>query len=97
MSGTHLENKKLVIIGGTTGIGLSAAKAFINEGAKVVVVGDIKQAELLPKLFFLDKLPKKKIDLAFNVSEGIYGKDREAQIPAIYPPAVTHNQSRVRL
>lgn len=34
-----LENKKLVIIGGTTGLGLSAAKAFVNEGAQVVVVG----------------------------------------------------------
>ena len=35
----QLENKKIVVIGGTTGIGLSAAKAFINEGAKVVVTG----------------------------------------------------------
>lgn len=35
----QLENKSIVIIGGTTGIGLSAAKAFIAEGAKVVVVG----------------------------------------------------------
>jgi NAD(P)-dependent dehydrogenase (short-subunit alcohol dehydrogenase family) len=34
-----LSNKNLIIIGGTTGIGLSAAKAFIAEGAKVVVVG----------------------------------------------------------
>lgn len=32
-------------------------------GAKVVVVGDITQQEVLPKLSFLDKLPKKKIDL----------------------------------
>jgi NAD(P)-dependent dehydrogenase (short-subunit alcohol dehydrogenase family) len=35
----QLENKKIVIIGGTTGIGLSAAKAFIKEGAEVVVSG----------------------------------------------------------
>jgi NAD(P)-dependent dehydrogenase (short-subunit alcohol dehydrogenase family) len=35
----QLENKKIVIIGGTTGMGLSAAKAFINEGAHVVVTG----------------------------------------------------------
>lgn len=35
----QLKNKSLVIIGGTTGIGLSAAKAFIAEGANVVVVG----------------------------------------------------------
>jgi NAD(P)-dependent dehydrogenase (short-subunit alcohol dehydrogenase family) len=34
-----LQNKKIVIIGGTTGLGLSAAKAFITEGASVVVVG----------------------------------------------------------
>lgn len=35
----HLKNKSIVIIGGTTGIGLSAAKAFIAERAKLVVVG----------------------------------------------------------
>ena len=35
----QLENKNIVVIGGTTGIGLSAAKAFIAEGAKVVAVG----------------------------------------------------------
>jgi NAD(P)-dependent dehydrogenase (short-subunit alcohol dehydrogenase family) len=34
-----LANKKLVVIGGTTGIGLSAAKAFVQCGAGVVVVG----------------------------------------------------------
>jgi NAD(P)-dependent dehydrogenase (short-subunit alcohol dehydrogenase family) len=34
-----LENKKIVIIGGTTGLGLSAAKAFIAAGANVIVVG----------------------------------------------------------
>lgn len=34
-----LAHKKIVVIGGTTGIGLSAAKAFIRQGAKVVCVG----------------------------------------------------------
>lgn len=34
-----LQNKNIVIIGGTTGIGLSAAKAFVAEGANVVIVG----------------------------------------------------------
>jgi len=34
-----LADKKIVVIGGTTGIGLSAAKAFIAEGAGVIVVG----------------------------------------------------------
>jgi NAD(P)-dependent dehydrogenase (short-subunit alcohol dehydrogenase family) len=35
----RLANKVLVIIGGTTGLGFSAAKAFVGEGARVVVVG----------------------------------------------------------
>ena len=34
-----LQNKKIVIIGGTTGIGLSAAKAFVAAGAQLVLVG----------------------------------------------------------
>ncbi len=34
-----LQNKNIVIIGGTTGLGLSAAKAFVVNGANVVVVG----------------------------------------------------------
>jgi NAD(P)-dependent dehydrogenase (short-subunit alcohol dehydrogenase family) len=34
-----LENKNIVIIGGTTGIGLAAAKTFIINGANIVVVG----------------------------------------------------------
>ncbi|HEV7333337.1 MAG TPA: pitrilysin family protein [Flavisolibacter sp.] len=32
-------------------------------GTQVVVVGDVTQAEILPKLSFLDKLPKKKVVL----------------------------------
>jgi NAD(P)-dependent dehydrogenase (short-subunit alcohol dehydrogenase family) len=34
-----LPDKNLVVIGGTTGLGLSAALAFVREGARVVVVG----------------------------------------------------------
>ena len=34
-----LHNKNIVIIGGTSGIGLSAAKSFLRNGAQVVVVG----------------------------------------------------------
>ena len=34
-----LANKNLVIIGGTTGLGLSAARAFLHNGARVIVVG----------------------------------------------------------
>jgi NAD(P)-dependent dehydrogenase (short-subunit alcohol dehydrogenase family) len=35
----RLHGKTLVAIGGTTGIGFSAAQAFVREGARVVVVG----------------------------------------------------------
>ncbi|MFC5412961.1 SDR family NAD(P)-dependent oxidoreductase [Larkinella bovis] len=34
-----LANKRIVVIGGTTGLGLSAAQAFVGQGARVVVVG----------------------------------------------------------
>lgn len=34
-----------------------------SQGTKVVVVGDVKQEEILPKLAFLNKLPNKKIDM----------------------------------
>src|SRR5262245_60383619 len=34
-----LRDKALVIIGGSTGLGLSAARAFVSEGARVVIVG----------------------------------------------------------
>jgi NAD(P)-dependent dehydrogenase (short-subunit alcohol dehydrogenase family) len=34
-----LKNKRLLIIGGTTGLGFSAARAFIENGARVLIVG----------------------------------------------------------
>ncbi len=34
-----------------------------SRDAKLVIVGDIKQSEILPKLRFLDKLPNKKIEM----------------------------------
>jgi NAD(P)-dependent dehydrogenase (short-subunit alcohol dehydrogenase family) len=37
-------NKIVVITGGTSGIGLAAAKQFIKEGAKVVVTGRSSQS-----------------------------------------------------
>lgn len=39
MTVPKLDNKTFVIVGGTTGLGLSAARAFVAAGAKVVVVG----------------------------------------------------------
>lgn len=34
-----LDGKNIVVIGGTTGLGLSSAKAFVADGANVIVVG----------------------------------------------------------
>lgn len=39
MNEKSLINRNIVVIGGTTGLGLSAAKAFAENGANVVVVG----------------------------------------------------------
>ena len=44
-----LENKNIVIVGGTTGIGLSAAKAFIEHGANIVVVGRNEESVITAK------------------------------------------------
>jgi NAD(P)-dependent dehydrogenase (short-subunit alcohol dehydrogenase family) len=35
----RLHGKSIGVIGGTTGLGLSAARAFVNEGAQLVIVG----------------------------------------------------------
>ncbi|MDB6036508.1 MAG: short-chain dehydrogenase/reductase [Verrucomicrobiales bacterium] len=39
----RLKGKVIIVIGGTTGIGLSAAMAFIREGASVLIVGRTPQ------------------------------------------------------
>jgi NAD(P)-dependent dehydrogenase (short-subunit alcohol dehydrogenase family) len=44
MSSRELKGKSIVLIGGSTGLGLSAAKAFVNAGAKVVIVGRRKES-----------------------------------------------------
>ncbi|MBC7947724.1 MAG: insulinase family protein [Chitinophagaceae bacterium] len=49
-------------------IGLADIENYYNsfmtrQGMKVVVVGDVSSAEILPKLAFLDKLPNKKVTL----------------------------------
>jgi NAD(P)-dependent dehydrogenase (short-subunit alcohol dehydrogenase family) len=49
MSTKWLSGKKIVIMGGTDGIGLSAAMAFIQEGAQIIAVGiqDGNEKELI--------------------------------------------------
>jgi NAD(P)-dependent dehydrogenase (short-subunit alcohol dehydrogenase family) len=44
VDGNLLAGKNIVIIGGTTGLGLSAAKAFLENGANVLVVGRSKES-----------------------------------------------------
>ena len=39
-----LFEKSLVVIGGASGLGLSAARAFVEEGAKVVVAGRVRHS-----------------------------------------------------
>ncbi|MEO5593994.1 MAG: pitrilysin family protein, partial [Chitinophagaceae bacterium] len=48
-----------------------------SQGTRVVVVGDIKQEEILPKLAFLNNLPNKKIDIpAVNATPLETGKTK---------------------
>ncbi len=44
MTGNALQGKKIVIIGGTTGMGWSAAKAFVSLGAHLILVGRNKES-----------------------------------------------------
>jgi NAD(P)-dependent dehydrogenase (short-subunit alcohol dehydrogenase family) len=54
-----LSGRNIVVMGGTTGLGLSAARAFIEHGARVLVVGRNKAnvhlawAQLGPKALAL--------------------------------------------
>ncbi len=64
-----------------------------TEGMKVVIVGDVKQAEILPKMAFLNKLPNKKIDLP-NVSANPLATDR-AKIYLVDIPKAAQTEFRV--
>src|SRR5690349_12458855 len=73
----QLKNKNLVIIGGTTGIGLSAAKAFIEQGAKVVVAGrneqNVEQAKAaLGKNAAALCADARRTETALNGFDGLY-------------------------
>lgn len=69
-----LKSKKLVIIGGTSGIGQSTRNALIKYGAKVVVVGlktdEIEEEELI---IIGDVLEESVIDKAINLCVQKFG------------------------
>ncbi|WP_046247409.1 hypothetical protein [Hymenobacter terrenus] len=56
-----LSGKKIVVVGGTTGLGLSAAQAFVAEGAAVIFMSDLSRFTTGQVL---------SIDGGWSVSEG---------------------------
>ena len=78
MSAEALNGKSIVIIGGTSGLGLSAARAFVAAGARVVVVGrDVQKVELAEKElgrsaigFVADASDSKCASAAINIALG---------------------------
>jgi zinc protease len=63
-----------------------------SQGAEVVVVGDIKQDEILPRLSFLDKLPNKKITIP---SIGTAPKVEKTRIYLVDVPKAAQTEFRV--
>ena len=64
-----------------------------SKGVKVVVVGDVKQEEVLPKLTFLNKLPNKKIDLPkVNATASVVDKTKVYMVDI---PKAAQSQFRV--
>ena len=64
-----------------------------NKGMKVVIVGDVKQAEILPKLAFLDKLPNKKIELPKVTASPL--KNDQSQVYLVDVPKAAQTEFRV--
>ncbi len=64
-----------------------------SQGVKVVVVGDIKQQEILPKLTFLSKLPNKKINLP--VVKGAASDVAKTKVFVVDIPKAAQSQFRV--
>jgi zinc protease len=64
-----------------------------SENVRLVVVGDIKESEIVPKLAFLDKLPKKKVEIPkVNASPKAIGK---SQIYLVDVPKAAQTEFRV--
>ncbi len=64
-----------------------------SKGAKVVIVGDIKQEEILPKMAFLDKLPNKRVELPkINATASVVDKTKVYMVDV---PKAAQSQFRV--
>ena len=64
-----------------------------SNGAKVVIVGDVKQEEIIPALAFLNKLPNKKIDLP--KPNGIASTIDKTKVFIVDIPKAAQSQFRV--
>ena len=79
-------------------IGLQDVQDYYNnymttEGMKVVIVGDVKQTEILPKLAFLSKLPNKKIELPKVVATPL--PNNQSKIYLVDIPKAAQTEFRV--
>lgn len=64
-----------------------------SQGVKVVVVGDVKEEEVIPKLAFLNKLPNKKIELPkVNAPASVVDKTKVYMVDV---PKAAQSQFRV--
>ena len=61
---TRLNGKRTLITGGTTGIGLEAAKQFLNKGARVIVTGNNPETIAQAKSILGSEVPVIKADSA---------------------------------
>lgn len=81
MEGNWLTGKRLVIMGGTSGMGLSAAIACVNEGAQVVVTGRNpetagaaeKQLKKSGRVVIADATTEEGAETAISVCDNIFG------------------------
>ena len=77
----RLDGKVIVVVGGTTGLGLSAARAFVKEGARVVVVGRNEASAAEAQAFLAgsgvavagDAVDSATIDRALDRAESTFG------------------------
>jgi NAD(P)-dependent dehydrogenase (short-subunit alcohol dehydrogenase family) len=76
-----LKDKSILIVGGTSGIGITASKAFVEEGAKVLAIGlETEESKFLQSQFpkeitfkYKDAREEKTVSMAIEVCIELYG------------------------